>query len=335
MEEETSNEPILSDGENNGEDRISNLPDCLIYHILSFLDMTYVLRTSVLAKRWRYFWTSLSTINLDSDFCKFLESEDENFSFVDRVLMLRDSSDIKKFHLDWSQRDPEIATRVNTWILGAVSRNVQDLHIILSLWEYQKFKFPQSLFSCKSLTKLSLDLGLSFDSIISLPKSMNFHLPMLKYLKLSGLSIYKRELTNKLFSSCPVLESLIIKRCCVNLDNVYAPKLKYFKVNSNDYGSEEGNMIRLYAPNLTSFICGRCLSHNYALESLSSLVTADFRMTLLDNDEEYDSYLMDSAECKKHVSQSMMNLLRGIRNVKDLILPECFLQVISGYLRSF
>ncbi|KAI3921757.1 hypothetical protein MKX01_005446 [Papaver californicum] len=243
------------------------------------------------------FWASLSTINLDSDLCKFPESEDK-FNFVDRVPMLRDSSDIKKFHLDWSQRDPEIATRVNTWILGAVRRNVQDLYISLSLRGYHKFKFPQSLFSCKMLTRLSLDLGLSFDSTLSLPKSMNFHLPMLKYLKLSGLSIYKRELSIELFSSCPVLESLIIKRCCINLDNVYAPKLKYFKVNDNDYCSQEGNMIRLYAPNLTSFICGSCMSHNYALESLSSLVTADFRMTLQDIDDEYDSYSTDLLSAK-------------------------------------
>ncbi|KAI3921758.1 hypothetical protein MKX01_005447, partial [Papaver californicum] len=57
-----------------------------------------------------------------------------------------------------------------------------------------------------------------------------------------------------------------------------------------------------------------------------TMIIVHKKMTLQDNDDEYDSYSMSSAECKKHVSQSMMKLLRGIHNVKDLTLPDCFLQ---------
>jgi len=38
------------------EDRISKLPDEIIHRILSTLDVKVVVQTSILSKRWRYFW---------------------------------------------------------------------------------------------------------------------------------------------------------------------------------------------------------------------------------------------------------------------------------------
>ena len=35
------------------EDRLSDRPDCLIHHILSFLEKKDAIQTSVLSKRWR------------------------------------------------------------------------------------------------------------------------------------------------------------------------------------------------------------------------------------------------------------------------------------------
>ncbi|KAI3834472.1 hypothetical protein MKX03_005179, partial [Papaver bracteatum] len=49
----------------NEVDRVSNLPEALIHHILSFLDMKYVVQTSILCRRWRYVWTTVSTLVFD------------------------------------------------------------------------------------------------------------------------------------------------------------------------------------------------------------------------------------------------------------------------------
>ncbi|KAI3912320.1 hypothetical protein MKW98_023189 [Papaver atlanticum] len=38
-------------------DRIRNLRDSLIHHILSFLEIKQIAQTSVLSKQWRYIWT--------------------------------------------------------------------------------------------------------------------------------------------------------------------------------------------------------------------------------------------------------------------------------------
>ena len=48
------------------EDRISNLPKEIIHHILSFLDMKYVIQTSTLSRKWKHIWTSIPHLNLNS-----------------------------------------------------------------------------------------------------------------------------------------------------------------------------------------------------------------------------------------------------------------------------
>ncbi|KAJ6751516.1 hypothetical protein OIU85_001994 [Salix viminalis] len=48
-------------------DRLSNLPNHIIQHILSFLDAKYAVQTSVLAKGWRNLWTSVHVLHLNSN----------------------------------------------------------------------------------------------------------------------------------------------------------------------------------------------------------------------------------------------------------------------------
>ncbi|KAK1661843.1 hypothetical protein QYE76_050002 [Lolium multiflorum] len=47
------------------DDRLSDLPDCLIHTILSFLNSRQVVRTSVLSRRWRHLWRSVPCIDID------------------------------------------------------------------------------------------------------------------------------------------------------------------------------------------------------------------------------------------------------------------------------
>ncbi|KAL0353614.1 UNVERIFIED_CONTAM: hypothetical protein Sangu_0942700 [Sesamum angustifolium] len=61
-------------------------------------------------------------------------------SFVERVLLLRDTSDVKRFRL--SCRVCFSASRVNEWILAAIRRNVQELDLCLFVEE------PFALPSC-------------------------------------------------------------------------------------------------------------------------------------------------------------------------------------------
>ncbi|KAM7466564.1 hypothetical protein LguiB_014126 [Lonicera macranthoides] len=46
----------------NTDDRLSELPDAILAHILSFLDTKYAVQTSSLSKRWINLWISVTTL---------------------------------------------------------------------------------------------------------------------------------------------------------------------------------------------------------------------------------------------------------------------------------
>ncbi|XP_059657003.1 putative FBD-associated F-box protein At3g50710 isoform X2 [Cornus florida] len=56
------NEKVSVEG---NEDRISNLPRSLIGYILSFLPTKNAVATSVLSTKWKYRWTSITTLDFD------------------------------------------------------------------------------------------------------------------------------------------------------------------------------------------------------------------------------------------------------------------------------
>ncbi|XWS59182.1 hypothetical protein CRYUN_Cryun08bG0099800 [Craigia yunnanensis] len=47
-------------------DRLSDLPDCLIHHILSLIDIKSAVQTCILSRRWNNLCTSLPKLNFDS-----------------------------------------------------------------------------------------------------------------------------------------------------------------------------------------------------------------------------------------------------------------------------
>ena len=48
------------------EDRLSDLPDCILLYILSFLNTKQVVQTCILSIRWKYLWKHLPTGGLNS-----------------------------------------------------------------------------------------------------------------------------------------------------------------------------------------------------------------------------------------------------------------------------
>ncbi|CAB4307562.1 unnamed protein product [Prunus armeniaca] len=81
------------------KDRISELPDALVCHLLSFLPTTCAVRTTVLFRRWNNVWTCVTNLDFkdDRDFwCNHGCDYDRFEMFVERVLSLTDPSDIKE-----------------------------------------------------------------------------------------------------------------------------------------------------------------------------------------------------------------------------------------------
>ncbi|CAA7024402.1 unnamed protein product [Microthlaspi erraticum] len=131
-------------------DRVSNLPDELLYQILSFLPTKDAAVTSVLSKRWLNLWKF--NPNLDIDDTLFLHPEDgkgeraeirQSFvDFVDSVIARQGDSPIKKFSLKCiTGVHPDI---VNRWICNVLKRGVSDLDLFTDFSNEDNYSLPKS-----------------------------------------------------------------------------------------------------------------------------------------------------------------------------------------------
>nr|XP_043630530.1 F-box/LRR-repeat protein At5g02910-like [Erigeron canadensis] len=98
----------MDNGASMEQDRISDLPDDIIHHILSFLDMTYAVRTCILSRRWKDTWTSMSNIKLD---CRKFKPKRE---FVEHMLTHRnDYMEVSEVELRFDrQTDHECVEKI-------------------------------------------------------------------------------------------------------------------------------------------------------------------------------------------------------------------------------
>ncbi|KAI3764209.1 hypothetical protein L2E82_14213 [Cichorium intybus] len=248
----------MSSGRGN-VDRLSSLPEELLSHILSLMPTKFAVRTSTLSKRWRYHWTFVT--NLDFDDMHPVHGLDCFLKFVDRVLKLCKTSQVKLFRLSFS-RYVVPKSSVSMWINEAIKLNVCELDIKVTMRE-----LPPNLFSCKSLTKLRLDA-----SCVDLTVPFPVILPRLKTL---DISIKNRPSLNafRVIQGCPVLESLSLlirlsdyEDCKFNI-----PTLK--KLELTTYGQAPViNKIVLNLPNLEYLGVDGCLRSAFVMEDLSSLV---------------------------------------------------------------
>ncbi|KAM3012150.1 hypothetical protein FF2_030770 [Malus domestica] len=314
---------LRSRGKENVRDRISELPDALLLHILSFLETKCCVNTGVLSRRWRNVWASIPNI----DICRghFSRSGDL-FNFVERVLSFHDASDIQKFRLHCLCDDVIRFSHIDRWVRNVVRHNVVELDLSIELsvladsYQGQTFELPESVFTCKTLRVL--ELGSNF--ITNVPASGC--LPNLKFLR-----VVLEEPTNdsicKLFSSCPVLEDLAIEgshRYGVVFNfNIIAPELRRLRI-SLDYDDfdKDGDIFFILAPKLETFDLREEGFSSYHLENANYLFKAKIYLP-----EHYASAL---APC---FVERARRLLAGIHNVKHLTLSIHLLE--PGLLPAF
>ncbi|XP_059436993.1 F-box/FBD/LRR-repeat protein At5g56420-like [Corylus avellana] len=279
---------------------IGNLPEELLRHILSFLPIEDAVRTSLLCKRWEHLWTS--TPNLDFEL--YEPAKRTLFmNFVERVLCLRDFSDIKLFCLCCDVlRD---ASRINTWICTAVKHNVQVLYIELDNFE-GVFSLPSCLFTCKTVTRLHLNLT----HILKLSPTICFS--NLKVLTIENVTFSNEYLTQQFFSSLPVLEELQLHECKwvgLKVVSISAPKLHSLTI-------DESKMFRLsHGDACQVMVFGDSLQQIY----YSGFLLRDYCLSKSFSLEEAEIHIFRHKTSKK-IAYRMHKLLIGISNAKFLTL---------------
>ncbi|KAM1758867.1 hypothetical protein TB2_007764 [Malus domestica] len=245
---------------------------------------------------------------------------------VDNVLFSRNSSDIQKFTLCCNSVGD--FSRVDGWIRAAIRRNVVELYLDVGSPKDEIFELPQSLFSCKTL----MDLTLMSNFIIKPPTSGCF--PSLKSLRLD-INHPQNNSMEKLFSCCPVLESLFITGSHGN-DRFWnflyrpqqthlgdavlnfiisAPELKTLRIYWNSQDGYNKCSFFIAAPKLVRFDLNQNVLTDCFLENAKSLVNATI-----------DLWEHSTNQVQRFAIRSTA-LLAGISNVKYLFLRSHRLKV--------
>ncbi|KAK7311665.1 hypothetical protein RJT34_09948 [Clitoria ternatea] len=307
--------------ESENQDRLSDLPDSLLLHILSFLHAKHAVRTCILSTRWKHLWKHLPTLILhSSDFWTF-----KTFTkFVSRLLSLRDGSSAIN-DLDFERHgciEPQLLKRI---VKYAVSHNVQRLGISVKC---DISHFPPCIFSCRTLTSLKLSVcprGYIYGSTL-FPKSLN--LTALTSLHLQHFTFCKGDNDRaEPFSACNKLNHLIIDHCnvrdaltlCISSDSLVSLTMR------SDH-SKDFFKIELDTPNLRDFAFSGTPYQQLLGKNVSSLeqvnVDAEIWSTSLESPLILLSWLLELANIKSlTVSASTLQVLFLIPDLLKIKLP--------------
>jgi len=186
----------LNESEN--EDRLSDLHDYIILHILSFLNAKDAVGTCILSPRYKDLWKQLPNLTFRSyDFRTYKIFT----NFVSNVLSLRDSP-IALHALECSKSgciEPRLLKKVVNY---AISHNVQELEISY-LCDIELIS--NIIFSCKTLTclKLSAYPRTDIKEKTLFPKSLN--LPALTILHLGNFAFCASDIMHRSSHFQPLL----------------------------------------------------------------------------------------------------------------------------------
>ncbi|TXG55620.1 hypothetical protein EZV62_020876 [Acer yangbiense] len=187
-------------------DRLTNLPDPIIHHILSLMDTKYAVRTCILSSKWRYHWRGIHSLHFDFPY----RVNPQKFfgRFVSLVLDHRRPSNLRRltFYFRGCQKTQPHMKRIFKY---AISNGVEELET--------HFKTSPPPCDCETLRTLELH-----DLIMpnGFPSSFGFtSLTTLQLYRCLDVSL------NNVFSNCLNLENLHLIECSMNNLSISAPNL--------------------------------------------------------------------------------------------------------------
>ncbi|KAJ4789821.1 F-box/RNI-like superfamily protein [Rhynchospora pubera] len=298
-------------------DRISELDDFLLTHILSFRPTKEAVLTRKLSRRWRNVWASV--LVLDFNFADFWSDDiflgfgsltsvsphsqcHDNFvTFIDTVLASRQAQQVDSFRLVWKYQVKPYQNYdhpVRRWILLLQQQRPRVLSIYVQP-NFAKVDVPDVAFTCTTLEDMKLQVDNRMAEVLN-PAAVN--LPHLRRLNIGYFTI-KADFMDKLLLGCPNLEELELYACVLQLSQISCGNLKSLVVASCCHGED----IRVSIPSLCTLkvTVGSSQTAGFNFENMSSLVKA---CVCFLTDPEWDFAFSDS-ETK---------ILNGLSGVMDL-----------------
>nr|XP_051219004.1 F-box/FBD/LRR-repeat protein At5g22700-like [Lolium perenne] len=287
-------------------ERIGALPDDLLHHVLSFLPAHEVVRTCLLARRWRHLWKSAAALRITG--VKGCKNAAWFVNFVDNLLFLRDPRvRLESFELDLDECDfdfeaflPANEAHVNSWFRHAVMCG------------------PRVLLALRTTTGIYTDpedhetLGFPNVPLIS---------SYLTRLELTMVYVHSSTLD---FSGCPSLVHLTMDDCDIEA-NISSPFLKHLRIFSS-YFQTDPVRAHICVPGLVSLELMGELRRAPVLESMPMLVSAVVRLEsdCHDSCSKFDYGYCDDRQCYgcfgsgAHDWRGESVLLKGLSEVAEL-----------------
>jgi hypothetical protein len=259
------------------DDRLSDLPDCLIQSILSFLGSQQAVRSSVLSRRWRNLWRSVPCIDIDltlfrrGDGCrdrsccrtkyaqsKACKKEWQPFEdFGNNLLLLNKAPSLDKLRihvpaLDICDRQANEAC--SRWITRGAERNPAIIDIHMS-------------FGCSLGSWFFPNLGSGPSRLIRL---------FLHGVKLDG------SFAEQLRSAHPLLEELSLVSCTCYFSEIISRRLRRLKIDDCLDHTQQGFVVT--SPKLTSLhasLSTICCPNGIRVMDTSSFTEASVCVTTL------------------------------------------------------
>ncbi|MCI03476.1 F-box/FBD/LRR-repeat protein, partial [Trifolium medium] len=195
-------------------DRISDLPDSILSHILSFLPTKEASATSILSKRWKSVWLSVFALNFDDQTFNDYESFRKCVSLI--MFELRDEkASIHSFTLKLGKSSRFNKKEFNEIFKFVMQRGIKNLDFNMS-GKKRLIKSPPAILRFKTLEVLKLanvTMG-NFDQV---------DFPRLKTLHLDRVYFNSPEYFVKLLFGCPILEDLHTKSFIYEPGQSYVP----------------------------------------------------------------------------------------------------------------
>ncbi|CAI0374520.1 unnamed protein product [Linum tenue] len=301
--------------EENG-DRLSDLPDNILHHILSFLNTNHIVQTSVLSRRWRSQWGNVHALNFHAPHHRHIRQakfREHVVQFLSRRGGPDDSSAaVSSVTIDVTNTVWELETDLFDTVMKYARTNLRRLGVHgsnLATFLYADFeKLAASLtahghhesLEALELARCSLQDGDAFGSV-------------------GFISLTNLELRGCTFSSCcdpfvgiPRLNRLKLDSCSLSRCSLKISGLELLSLEISGVYSVRG--IDVVAPKLKSFVF-----HGYSAECLEnlelpSLDRAVVRVCWGDHRRGPDT----AALIQKN--EEYMKQLRGLRNAKSLAL---------------
>lgn len=219
------------------EDRISQLPDDILRHILSLLTLHEVNRTSILSKRWHYVRSSFPYLAFDQRFFiknpsdiekrkPDIDGKVEKFEIFFHGSVLKFLY-MRRFYLFMCLINFRYISDLDHWIWLAIQNNVieLDLHFLIRPGCFPMgYCLDASILVAESLTVLSLN-GCWLNSTDLRVDTIKIH--SLQELCLVNASIPEHTI-QKLILGCPLIYSLTLL-CCWHVKNLALSSLVMLK----------------------------------------------------------------------------------------------------------